>query len=43
MKMETQEIANLLNSLYNEYPTFATKNDTLLTVNQNVLIQKKIQ
>ena len=36
MKMETQEIVNLLSSSKNEYSKFATKNGTLLTVNQRV-------
>ena len=31
--METQKIVNLLKSAENELPKFATKNDTLLTVN----------
>ena len=42
-KMETQKIVNLLNSPGNEYSKIATKNGTLLKVNQMVLIQKIIQ
>ena len=41
--METQKIVNLLNSPENEYSKFATKNGTLLTVNQKVVIRMKIQ
>ena len=42
--METQKIVNLLNSPENEYSKFATtKNDTLLTVNQKVIIRITIQ
>ena len=37
--METQKIVNLLNSSENEYSKFATKNGTLLTVNQKVVIR----
>ena len=44
IKMETQKIVNLLNSPENEYSKFATtKNDTLLTVNQKVIIRITIQ
>ena len=41
--METQKIVNLLNRSENEYSKFATKNGTLLTVNQKVVIRMKIQ
>ena len=41
--METQKIINLLNSPENEYLKFATKNGTLLTVNQQVVIRITIQ
>ena len=41
--MEAQKIVNLLNNSENEYSKFATKNGTLLTVNQKVIIQMKIQ
>ena len=41
--METQKIVNLLNSPENEFSKFTTKNGTLLTVNQKVVIQLKIQ
>ena len=41
--METQKIVNLLNNSENEYSKFATKNGTLLTVNQKVFIHMKIQ
>ena len=41
--MEMQKIINLLNSTENEYSKFATKNGTLLTVNQKVIIHMKIQ
>ena len=41
--METQKIINLLNNSENEYPKFATKNGTLLTVNQKAIIHMKIQ
>ena len=41
--METQKIVNLLKSSENEYSKFATKNGTLLTVNQKVFIHMKIQ
>ena len=36
MKMETQQIVNLLNTSKNKYSKFVTKNGTLLTVNQRV-------
>ena len=36
--METQKIANLLNSSENEYSKFTTKNGMLLTMKQKVLI-----
>ena len=41
--METQKIVNLLNGSENEYSKFATKNGTLLTVNQKGVIRMKIQ
>ena len=41
--METQKITNLLNSIENEYSKYATKNGTLLTVNQKLIIHMKIQ
>ena len=41
--METQKIINLLNSTENEYSKFASKNGTLLAVNQKVIIHMKIQ
>ena len=41
--METQKIVNLLNNSENEYSKFMTKNGTLLTVNQKVVIHMKIQ
>ena len=41
--METQKIVNLLNSSENEYSKFAKKNFMLLTENQKVIIQMKIQ
>ena len=41
--METQKIINLLNSTENEYSKFASKNGTLLTVNQKIIIHMKIQ
>ena len=41
--METQKIVNLLNSSGNEYSNFATKNGTLLTAKQRVIIHTKIQ
>ena len=41
--METQKIVNLLNSPENEYSKFATKNGTLLTVSQKVIIHITIQ
>ena len=40
--METKNVVKLLNSSENEYPNFATKNGTLLTVNENVFIHSKI-
>ena len=40
--METQKIVNLLNGSENEYSKFATKNGTLLTVNQKEVIRMKI-
>ena len=36
--MKTLKIVNLLNSPKNEYSKFATKNGTLLTVNQQLFI-----
>ena len=41
--METQKIVNLLNSINNENSTSATKNGILLTMNQKVITQTKIQ
>ena len=41
--METQNISILLNSSEKEYSKFVTKNGTLLTVNQRVTINTKIQ
>ena len=41
--MEAQKIVNLLNNPENEYSKFVTKNGSLLTVNQKVIIQMKIQ
>ena len=41
--METQKIANLLDSSENEFSKFATKNGTLLTVKQRVAIHIKIE
>ena len=41
--METQKIINLLNCPENEYSKFATKNGTLFTVNQKVVIGITIQ
>ena len=41
--METQKVANLLNSCENEFSKFATKNGTILTVNQRITINTKIQ
>ena len=41
--METQKIVNLLNGSDNEDSRFATKNGILLTLNQKVIIHKKIQ
>ena len=41
--MKTLKIVNLLNSPENEYSKFATKNGTLLTVNQKAAIRMKIQ
>ena len=41
--MEAQKIINSLNNSENEYPKFATKKSTLLTVNQKVIIHMKIQ
>ena len=41
--MEIQKIINLLNNSENEYSKFATKNGTLLTVNQKVIIHMNIQ
>ena len=41
--METQKIVNLLNGSDNENSKFATKNDTLLIVNQMVIIPTIIQ
>ena len=38
--MKTLKIVNLLNSPENEYSKFATKNGTLLTVNQKLIILK---
>ena len=40
--MDTQKTVSLLNSSENEYPKFATKNGTLLTVKQRVTIHTKI-
>ena len=41
--MEAQKIVNLLSSSQNEYSKCATKNDMLLTVNQEVIIHTMIQ
>ena len=41
--METQKIVHLLNGFDNKESKFATKNGTLLTVNQKVIIQKTTQ
>ena len=41
--MEIQNIVNLLNGSDNENSKFATKNGMLLTVNQEVIIQRKIK
>ena len=41
--METQKLANMLNSSENEYSKFATKNSTLLIVKQKVTIHTEIQ
>ena len=41
--METQNIVNLLNSSENKQSKFAMKNGILLTVNQKVFIDMKIQ
>ena len=41
-KNETQKIVDLFNSSENEYSKFATKNETSLTVKQQVLIHTKI-
>ena len=41
--METQKIINLLNGSDNENSKFATKNGTLLIMNQMVIIHTKIQ
>ena len=41
--MDTQKLVNLLNGSDNENSKFATKNDMLLTVNQEVIIQRKIK
>ena len=41
--METQKIANLLNSSENEYSKVTTKNGTSLTVRQQMLIHKMSQ
>ena len=41
--METQKTVNLLNGSDNEDSRFATKNGILLTLNQKVIIHKKIQ
>ena len=43
MKTETQKIVNFLNSSENKYPKLATKDGTLLTVNQKAFIHTKIQ
>ena len=41
--MEIQNIVNLLNGSDNENSKFATKNGMLLTINQEVIIQRKIK
>ena len=41
--METQTIINLLNSSDNKNSKFATKNGTLLIMNQMVIIHTKIK
>ena len=41
--METQKIVNLLNGSDNENSKFATKNGTLLKMNQKVIIHTMIQ
>ena len=41
--MERQKIVNLLDSPENEYSKFPTKNGTLLTVHQRVVIRITIQ
>ena len=41
--METQKIANLLNSSKNEYSKLTAKNGTSLTVEQQAIIQKMSQ
>ena len=41
--METQKIVHLLNGFDNKKSNFATKNGSLLTVNQKVIIQKTTQ
>ena len=41
--MDTQKLVNFLNGSDNENSKFATKNDMLLTVNQEVIIQRKIK
>ena len=38
--METQKIVNLVSGSDNDSSKFATKNDILLTVKQNVIIQQ---
>ena len=41
--METQKVVNLLNSCENEFSKLATKNGAILTVNQRITINTKIQ
>ena len=41
--METQKIVNLLNGSDNDNSKFATKNGTLLTVSQMVIIHKMMK